>query len=68
MSDFKPGDRVFITSHDHPWARHAGEITGPFSAASAPDLKWTVSIDGAWGEAAVAESDIRKVPPLPQPG
>jgi hypothetical protein len=62
VSDFKTGDRVFITGPHHPWAGHAGEISGPFSAASAPDLRWTVSLDGAWGEAAVAESDIRVAP------
>jgi len=59
MSDFKPGDRVYITSRRHPWSGHTGVIAGPYVVPSLPDLKWTVSVDGAWGEAAVADSDIR---------
>lgn len=57
---FKPGDRVRITSRGHPWHGHTGTISAPFSSDKAPDLKWTVAIDGAWGDAAVSESDIRR--------
>lgn len=56
---FKPGDRVRITARDHPWRGHCGTISEAFTSPSAPDLKWRVSIDGAWGDAAVAETDIR---------
>ena len=56
---FAVGDRVRITSRDHPWHGHTGTISAPFSSDKAPDLKWTVSVDG-WCEAAVSESDIRR--------
>lgn len=56
---FKPGDRVRITSRDHPWHGHTGTISGPFESKSAPDLRWTVAVDG-WADAAVSESDIRR--------
>jgi hypothetical protein len=61
MNETKPfaiGDRVRITG-SHPWSGKSGEITGPFTSAAAPDLKWTVAVDGSWSGAAVAESDIR---------
>lgn len=57
---FKPGDRVRIASRDHPWHGHAGVITGPFESASAPDLRWTVALDGNWADAAVSEGEIRR--------
>jgi hypothetical protein len=57
---FKPGDRVRIASRDHPWHGHTGTISGPFGSPSAPDLKWTVSLDAVWGDVAVSESDIRR--------
>lgn len=57
---FRVGDRVLITSRDHPWNGHTGTISGPFSPLMAPDLQWTVSLDGTWGEAAVAENEIRR--------
>ena len=59
MTSFKHGDRVLITAAGHPWKGHAGTITRPFDAPSAPELKWAVAIDGAWSEGAVAESEIR---------
>jgi hypothetical protein len=57
-TQFKPGDRVRITSRDHPWYGSTGTISGPFESESAPDLTWTVSLDAVQGEAAVSESDI----------
>lgn len=58
---FAVGDRVRITG-SHPWSGHAGEISGPFESASAPDLRWTVALDDGWSSAAVSESEIRRVP------
>jgi hypothetical protein len=57
---FKPGDRVRITSKDHPWHGHTGTISAPFESPADPSLKWTVSLDDAWGNAAVSESEIRR--------
>ena len=59
LAAFAVGDRVLITAPDHPWHGHSGTISGPFEPPSAPDLKWTVSLDYGT-EAAVAENDIRK--------
>ena len=58
---FKPGDRVRITGRGHPWRGHTGTISELFSSASDPDLKWRVSLESTWGDAAVAESEIRHV-------
>lgn len=58
---FAIGDRVRIISRDHPWYGSTGTISEPFESASAPDLKWSVSLEAVWGSAAVAERDIRKV-------
>lgn len=57
---FRVGDRVRIASRDHPWHGSTGTISGPFESKSAPELKWTVSLDGGWSEAAVAENEIRR--------
>ena len=57
---FAVGDRVRITSRDHPWYGSTGTISAPFESKPAPDLKWTVSLDAAWGETAVAENEIRR--------
>jgi hypothetical protein len=59
VTGFRPGDRVRITSRDHPWHGSTGTISAPFESKSAPDLKWTVSLDGCC-DAAVSESDIRR--------
>lgn len=54
------GDRIRITSRDHPWHGHTGTISAPFGSKSAPELKWTVSLDAAWSETAVADNEIRR--------
>ena len=59
MKPFTVGDRVMITGRGHPWRGHAGTITEPFDAPSAPDLKWRVALDSGMADAAVAEQDIR---------
>lgn len=56
---FAVGDRVRIASKDHPWHGHTGTISGPFESKSAPELRWTVSLD-AGCESAVAGNEIRR--------
>jgi len=53
------GDRVCI-NRSHPWGGHLATIAEEFPAAPDTDLKWIVTVDG-WGNAAVAEKDIRRV-------
>ena len=56
---FKLGDRVRIVASSHPWRGHTGTISEPFESASDPGLKWRVSLETSWGDAAVAEMEIR---------
>lgn len=54
------GDHVRIVSREHPWYGSTGTISAPFSSPSDSGLKWTVALDAAWGDAAVAENEIRR--------
>jgi hypothetical protein len=54
------GDHVRIVNREHPWYGSTGTISAPFSSPSDPGLKWTVALDAVWGDAAVAENEIRR--------
>jgi hypothetical protein len=56
---FKVGDRVRIVG-SHPHSGEFGTIARAFDSPSAPDLKWVVSTERTWSDAAVAEREIRR--------
>lgn len=62
MTDFRVGDRVYITARrQHPWAGQAGVIT---RAAEMPGFDWVVSLerDDAYSghEVGAAAAELRR--------